>query len=103
MPSRLAQLVLASASPRRAALLTQLGLVFTVSAADIDETRLPGEPVDAMVQRLALAKAQAAAQSTALPVLGADTAVVVDDLLLGKPADRAEGLAHACIAVGANA
>ena len=92
MATRPAQLVLASASPRRAALLTQLGLVFTVCACDIDEARHPGESIDAMVERLALAKAQAAARRATLPVLGADTAVVFDGLLLGKPADRAEGL-----------
>lgn len=87
------QLVLASASPRRASLLTQLGLVFTVNAGDVDETRRPGETIEDMVRRLALTKALVAARSESLPVLGADTAVVVDDVLLGKPADRAEGLA----------
>jgi len=92
-PSRVPQLVLASASPRRAALLAQLGLLFTVNAGDIDETRLPGELAEDMVQRLALRKAEAAARGETLPVLGADTAVVVDGVVLGKPADRAEGLA----------
>ncbi len=87
-----AQIVLASASPRRAALLTQLGVLFTVNAGDIDETRRPGEVVEDMVQRLALTKAEAAARGEALPVLGADTVVVVDGVILGKPADRAEGL-----------
>jgi septum formation protein len=86
------QLVLASASPRRAALLTQLDLVFTVNAPDLDETRLPDEPIENMVRRLALTKAQSVARGESLPVLGADTAVVVDDALLAKPADRAEGL-----------
>jgi septum formation protein len=89
---RPAQLVLASASPRRAELLRQLGLEFTVRALDVDETQRPGETVDAMVQRLALTKAEVAARGESLPVLGADTAVVIDDVLLGKPADRAEGL-----------
>jgi septum formation protein len=93
MPSaRKPQLVLASASPRRAALLSQLGLAFTVNAGDIDETRRPGEAVDDMVQRLALTKAEAAARGETLPVLGADTVVVVDGMVLGKPADRVEGL-----------
>jgi septum formation protein len=93
MPSaRKPQLVLASASPRRAALLSQLGLAFTVNAGDIDETRRPGEAVDDMVQRLALTKAEAAARGETLPVLGADTVVVVDGTVLGKPADRVEGL-----------
>jgi septum formation protein len=93
MPSaRKPQLVLASASPRRAALLSQLGLIFTVNACDIDETRRPDEGAEGMVRRLALAKAETAARGETLPVLGADTAVVVDDTILGKPADRAEGL-----------
>lgn len=93
MPSaRKPQLVLASASPRRAALLSQLGLAFTVNAGDIDETRRPGEAVEDMVQRLALTKAEAAARGETLPVLGADTVVVVDGTVLGKPADRVEGL-----------
>ena len=93
MPSpRKPQLVLASASPRRAALLSQLGLAFTVNAGDIDEARRPGEAVEEMVRRLALTKAEAAASGETLPVLGADTVVVVDGTVLGKPADRAEGL-----------
>ena len=66
--------------------------MFSVHAFDIDETRLPGEPVEDMVRRLALSKAEAAARGVSLPVLGADTAVVVDGIALGKPADRAEGL-----------
>lgn len=90
--ARKPQLVLASASPRRAALLSQLGLVFTVNAGDIDETRRPGEAAAEMVRRLALTKAEAAARGETLPVLGADTEVVVDGTVLGKPADRAEGL-----------
>ena len=92
MSRRPAQLVLASASPRRAELLTQLGLAFTVRALDIDETQRPGETVEEMVRRLALTKAEAAARGEPLPVLGADTAVVIEDVLLGKPADRVEGL-----------
>ena len=92
MTPRSAQLILASASPRRADLLAQLGLAFTVKAADIDETRLPGESVEDMVHRLALTKAATAARGETLPVLGADTAVMIDDQMLGKPADRVEGL-----------
>jgi septum formation protein len=88
-----AQLVLASASPRRVALLTQVGLVFLVRAPDIDESRLPGESAAEMVQRLALAKARRVAQGETLPVLAADTAVAIDGVLLGKPAGPAEGLA----------
>jgi septum formation protein len=90
--SRVPQLVLASASPRRAELLTQLGLVFTVKPTDVDETGLADESVEAMVLRLALAKATAAAVGESLPVLGADTAVTIDGEMLGKPTDRAEGI-----------
>jgi septum formation protein len=89
---RVPQLVLASASPRRAALLTQLGIAFVVKPTDVDETRLPDEPIDVMVRRLALAKASAAAHGEALPVLGADTAVTLDGEMLGKPTDRTEGI-----------
>lgn len=93
MRDGLEQLILASASPRRAALLSQLGVLFIVKPCDIVETQAPGERVDGMVERLALAKAQMSARGETLPVLGADTIVVVDDVPLGKPVDRAEGLA----------
>jgi len=89
---RYPQLVLASASPRRAALLTQLGLVFTVNFLDIDESRRADETAIAMVQRLALTKARVVAHGEILPVLGADTVVVVDDVPLGKPIDRDDGV-----------
>lgn len=92
MKPRSAQFILASASPRRADLLAQLGLAFSVKAADIDETRLPDESVEEMVLRLALTKASTAARGETLPVLGADTAVMIDDQMLGKPTDRVEGL-----------
>jgi len=90
-PARSPQIVLASQSPRRAQLLTQLGIAFVVRVADIDERRLPSETVEAMVERLALAKANAVSD-VELPVLGADTAVTLDDEVLGKPAERTEGL-----------
>ncbi|MCX7065294.1 MAG: Maf family nucleotide pyrophosphatase [Proteobacteria bacterium] len=92
MRERYPQLVLASASPRRAALLTQLGLVFTVNFLDIDESRRADETAIAMVQRLALTKARVVAHGEILPVLGADTVVVVDDVPLGKPIDRDDGV-----------
>jgi septum formation protein len=89
-------LILASASPRRRELLAQAGFVFTVRAADIDETPLPGEDAAAYVERLAQEKAQAvcalsgAADSPAI-VLAADTSVVLaDGAILGKPADEAD-------------
>jgi septum formation protein len=83
---------LASASPRRSELLRQIGVRFTVRAAAIDEEPLPRETPDAYVTRLAAAKAEAvwAAVADAHPVLGADTAVVLDGELLGKPATAAE-------------
>ncbi|MBF5041450.1 septum formation inhibitor Maf [Aggregicoccus sp. 17bor-14] len=85
------RLVLASASPRRRELLAQLGLLFEVCAADIDETPHPGEPPEAYVQRLAREKARAvAAHRPGQWVLAADTTVVLDGDILGKPLDAAE-------------
>lgn len=88
---------LASSSPRRRELLAQIGLPFTVLDVQVDEARLAGEPPQAYVHRLAFAKAWAGAASPGrppgLPVIGADTAVVLDGEVLGKPADEAEGVA----------
>jgi len=85
---------LASASPRRRALLEQIGVPYTVSIADIDEAVAAGEPPADYVLRVACAKARAVrARGTALPVLAADTTVVVDGLLCAKPRDRADGIA----------
>lgn len=89
-------LVLASASPRRRELLATLGRPFSVQAADLDESRLPGEEPLAYGLRLAQAKALAVAESLgdqAATVLGADTLVVLDGAILGKPADAAEATA----------
>jgi septum formation protein len=90
-----AVLCLASASPRRRELLHQLGVPHRVAPAACDETPLARESAGECVQRLALAKARAVAaepaRSAGLPVLGADTTVVVDGAMLGKPADRDEG------------
>ena len=91
-------LILASGSPRRHELLTQAGLTFTAEAADLNEDLLPNEAAAAYVQRLAEEKAQAVwnahrASDTAedpLVVLGADTCVVVEGQILGKPADSAD-------------
>ncbi len=87
-------LLLASASPRRSALLAQLGIAHAIAAADVDETPLPGEPPEALVVRLASLKALRGSSSGALPVLGADTVVCVDGHILGKPrdADDAAGM-----------
>ncbi len=87
-------LVLASASPRRRELLSQLGLNFTVSAADIDETPHPVEEAGAYVQRLAREKARAvAARHPGAWVLAADTTVALGPELLGKPRDAEEARA----------
>ena len=88
------RLILASASPRRRELLTQAGYVFSVEAADIDESIRPGESPADYVRRLAEEKARAVlakhADADSLIVLGADTTVVLDEEILGKPADAAE-------------
>jgi septum formation protein len=82
-------LILASASPRRRELLTQAGIPFTVQPADIDETHRPGESPIAFTQRLAREKAEAVfATHPTATVLGADTIVVCDQQILGKPADK---------------
>ena len=87
-------LVLASASPRRTALLTMLGLAHEVIPADVDETLLRGEDAPAHVERLAREKARtvAARRPDAL-VLGSDTVVVLDGEVLGKPARRQDAVA----------
>ncbi|SFG76890.1 Maf family protein [Neptunomonas qingdaonensis] len=84
-------LILASASPRRKELLAQIGVVFKQCSVDIDESVLPGERPEDYVRRLACEKSQAGFQRNPLPnsqqsaVLGADTTVVVDGVILGKP------------------
>jgi septum formation protein len=91
-------LILASASPRRRELLTQAGLRFSVAAANLNEDLLPDEAAAAYVQRLAEEKAQAVwnAQRSSdtlddpLLVLGADTCVVCDGQILGKPIDTTD-------------
>lgn len=86
-------IILASSSPRRAALLQQIGVSFTVLAADIDETPLAGETPEDFVRRMAVGKAQAIhARYPGDIVLGSDTAVVLDGQILGKPADREHAL-----------
>ncbi len=82
---------LASASPRRAELLRQLGVEFRVHPAELDELRLTGERPGAYVERLAAAKAATvhAELAAEVPVVGADTVVVCEGQVLGKPADSA--------------
>jgi septum formation protein len=88
---KLPKLILASGSPRRAEILTSVGWEFTKDSADIDETEFPGEKPEDYVQRLAREKAETVAQkySDAI-ILGADTTVVIDDQILGKPTDLAD-------------
>lgn len=88
------ELILASASPRRSALLRQVGLEFQVVPSHVDEAIPEGISPGGLVEYLALSKAKAVAalQPTAL-VLGADTIVVVDGEILNKPRDRGEAVA----------
>jgi septum formation protein len=85
---RLPKLILASGSPRRAEILTSVGWEFTKDSADIDETELANESPEDYVQRLAREKAETVAQKYAdAIVLGADTTVVIDEQIIGKPVD----------------
>jgi len=90
--SPIPQLVLASQSPRRAELLRQINIAFEQCPADTDETVQPGESAEAYVERVARAKAEAVwageGAASGRPVLGADTAVVMGEDILGKPRDR---------------
>ncbi|MGH9567678.1 MAG: Maf family protein [Candidatus Angelobacter sp.] len=96
-------LILASASPRRQELLRNAGIAFTVRPANIPETPLPGESPKTYAERLAREKAEAVfrldLQKADLEkfdpekfVLGADTIVLVDDEVLGKPSDAADAV-----------
>lgn len=93
MPLSRVRLVLASASPRRADLLTAAGFEYTVEPTQTDETPLAGEPPAVYVRRIAQAKVDAVGCTGDAAVLGADTVVVVDGGVLGKPADRGEAAA----------
>lgn len=103
-----AQIILASASPRRRELLEQIGIRFLVQTADVDETPLTGETPGALVERLAIMKAEAVwkrqkdgsvgasnagdncLHGKLLPVLGSDTLGVLNGILLVKPVDFAD-------------
>ena len=85
-------LVLASGSPRRAQLLSLVGIPFVVRPADVDETPLPGEAPPALVERLARLKAAAVVGPGEL-ALGADTEVALDGEVLGKPRDERDAAA----------
>ena len=104
MPRRM--IYLASRSPRRRELLKQISVTFEIvllredekRGVDVDETPKPGEKPDAYALRVACAKAELAAHYLgrralpARPVLAADTTVVCDDRIIGKPADRADAV-----------
>lgn len=87
-------ITLASSSPRRRQLLEQIGVNYQSVIVDIDESIISGESPQNYVARLALEKARAGRRQgdDGYPVLGADTAVVLDDEIMGKPADRTQGL-----------
>jgi len=81
------KLILASASPRRAEILRSAGIAFNVLSSAVDETPMPGEPPQDLVQRLAFAKADLVAARAVGPaiVIAADTVVVLEGEILGKP------------------
>jgi len=102
MPENLilpAMLYLASASPRRQELLRQVGIAFEALPSGVDESRQPGESPREYVRRVAADKARQVYRQVVerhlpvQPVLGADTEVVIDDEILGKPRDRAHAAA----------
>lgn len=100
----MATLYLASGSPRRRELLAQIGVPHITLIASIDETAFPDETALAYVERLAREKAAAGLASLVEPgdacVLGADTAVVLDGRILGKPTDREDALATLALLSG---
>jgi septum formation protein len=81
------KLILASSSPRRAEILRDAGMSFTVMSSAVDETPIPGESPNEYVHRLACAKAELVAARSIGPtiVIGADTVVVLDGQIIGKP------------------
>lgn len=98
------RLILASASQRRSELLAQAGYAFEVEAADVDESLRQGEAPAVYVVRLAQEKARAVLSKhrdeTNLMVLGADTTVVLEGKILGKPADAADAKQMLCLLSG---
>lgn len=89
------QIILASASPRRKELLAQIGIDCLVCPVDLDETPYPNENPLAYVERLAAEKSAVCTSRMAspLPILAADTTVVLDGMILGKPNDPADAMA----------
>lgn len=95
MTNATTKLVLASASPRRKELLQQIGVDFQIAPVDICEDVHEGEHAETYVKRLALEKAQVCLAQREYPctVLGSDTTVVCDGVILGKPADEDDAVA----------
>ena len=94
MNDEYSRIILASSSPRRRRLLEQIGVRFSVLPVDIDESTIDKETPENRVMRLAAEKSlrgQELAQEE-LPVIGADTEVVVDNRVLGKPLDKEHAL-----------
>lgn len=88
---KLPKLILASGSPRRAEILTSVGWEFTKVVPDIDESGIPGELPEDYVQRLARTKAEVVSdENNEHVILAADTTVVIDDQIIGKPVDLAD-------------
>ncbi|AIY64538.1 Maf family protein [Pseudoalteromonas piratica] len=89
------KIYLASASPRRKQLLSQLDVAFEQFATDIDESQVEGETAEAFVSRLAEEKALAGVEIAEqdYPVLGSDTIVVLNGQVLGKPTDQSDAIA----------
>jgi septum formation protein len=86
-------IILASSSPRRSALLKQIGLTFSLDPANVDERIIPGEGPEVYALRVAQEKANVAARRAANSiVIAADTVVVLGDRILGKPADRQDAI-----------
>ncbi len=85
-----AQIILASSSPRRAELLTQLGVNYEVCHVDIDETPFQNELAVDYVQRVAAEKSAASTnlKNSGLPILAADTAVILNNQIMGKPENQ---------------
>jgi len=90
------QIYLASQSPRRRALIEQLGIRYQTLDVEVDESSQPGEAPEDFVARLALEKARAGwqlAANPAVPVVGADTCIMLDGQIVGKPENQEQGIA----------
>ncbi|MBI3395144.1 MAG: septum formation inhibitor Maf [Spirochaetia bacterium] len=83
-------IVLASASPRRAEILSMLGLAFSVRPTGVDESFLPGTPPERIVEDLAALKATSVPDEADALIIGSDTLVILESDVLGKPADMRE-------------